>query len=116
MRFNYHEQDRDSFLSWTVIHLITEVMKDDDQFEKLNKLTKKWTEIDLTIQINGVEVSPKHFLEGIKSNMDFWAEQKAEAKAHEILDNVREKVDTVEELLEDIAEELKRKINTMLKD
>lgn len=114
MRLNYFENDRESFESWMIITLVTQARKD-GQFNQLNTLTKKWTEVDLTVQINGVEVSPENFLEGVKSNMHFWAEQKAETKAHEVLDSVREKVDEIDDLLTEVADELKRKIDIMLK-
>lgn len=115
MNFNWHELDHDEFLSWMTITLVTQARKD-DIFEKLNILTKKWTDVNLTIQINGVEVSAENFIEGIKSNMSYWAEQKAEVKAHEILESVRDKINEVEELLDDVAQELRRRVDTMLKN
>jgi len=114
MNFNWHELNHDEFLSWMTITLVTQARKD-DMLDKLNILTKKWTDVNLTIQINGLEVSAESFVEGIKSNMSYWAEQKAEAKAHEVLEGVRDKMNEVEDLLDDVASELRRRVDTMLK-
>lgn len=83
--------DYEAFLSWAFVNLTVDT---DDQgvdralskekFEQLSEVTKNFTEVTLTVQVNGVAVNPEHLMRGIEVNMKRYA-QEAAAKTLEEL-------------------------------
>lgn len=83
--------DYERFLCWAFVNLTVDT---DDQgvdqaltkekFEQLSEATKNFTEVTLTVQVNGVAVNPRHLMRGIEHNMKRYA-QEAAAKTLEEL-------------------------------
>ena len=64
-----------SFQNWMLTVLIAGLPE--SEFQELAKATKKWQEVTLTIQVNGIPVPTKSFIEGVERNMRWWAEKEA---------------------------------------
>ena len=72
--FNWHELDRDSFLSWLVVHVIA---GDRSLSDRVSEASDKFQNVALAMQINGVEVNAVEFTNRVKSNMTYWSERRA---------------------------------------
>lgn len=104
MQFNWHELDTESFLSWMVVHLVAG-RENKKTFDALSEATKSFTEIDMHIVINGVELDPKHFADSIQHNMSYMAEQAAK----KMLADLGE-LGTLREALNDFQENVAEKL------
>jgi hypothetical protein len=107
MQFNWHELDTESFLSWMVVNLIAG-RSNEKLFTELSESTNGFTEVDMHITINGVELDPKHFADSIQHNMTYMAEQAAK----EMLTELGE-LDTLRESLNDFQENVAEKLLTL---
>lgn len=76
-RFDWQAEGENTFLKWMIPLLLGDVLKDDRKHEEMVEATAKWTDITLTIQINGVEMPVREFLIGIEHNMNYYAEKEA---------------------------------------
>jgi len=91
MKFNWHDEsrrDRTSFKSWLVTNLISPVSRDKDQFDAISKATDKFTNVEITMQINGIEVPTEQFVDGIESNMNYLTEKSAKEQVRDMTDLV----------------------------
>ena len=77
MTFNWQERNRrhgmnGDFLSWLVITSVNKhVDKQDATYVEMSAATKQWTEVTITMQINGVEVdNAESFLERMGRQYD----------------------------------------------
>lgn len=113
MNFNWHELDGNSFLSWMVVHLLA-TGKAKDMFEEFSELTDKFNDVTMTIQINGIEVDVEHFVECIQEVMKLETQKAAGEIAEGMLDGVREKTNRIEDMLEEVAYDLREKVNAAL--
>lgn len=86
------QKEPEGFLNWMMPTLVTALPE--GMFERLSEITRGWTEVSLTIQVNGVDVPVKSFLSGIERNMTYFA-QKA---ARDRLDDIGELNELTEEL------------------
>jgi hypothetical protein len=108
--FNYYEK-ADEFLGWSLVSLIA---GQHDKFDELSKKTDGWKKVDLKISINGVEVDSSHFMESVESNMKYWSGQKAAESVEHVMDNVREKIDKIDDMLVEVSDFVKRKLEDEL--
>jgi hypothetical protein len=61
-----------------VINLLSgEGKRNHDIFEQMSQATNKFTEVDMKISINGVDIPVDYLVEAVKSNMTYWAEKEA---------------------------------------
>lgn len=85
MTFTFDWQKREEdFLKWMLINLISGIRDDSELFDKLTKETAKWTNVELTIQINGHDVPVGQFIEGIERNMHYFAEKAAKERLRDM--------------------------------
>jgi hypothetical protein len=102
-KFNLQQLDDfgyESFLRWTLVHLVTpREGSSSDLVDSLSEVTKNFTEVTLTVQVNGVSVDPHEFIRGIHANFDRAVTRVAEDELLKLgeLTNVR----TVVQVLED---------------
>lgn len=68
-KFNWHDQGRDSFLSFCWIVLISEGRKD-DMFDEVMAATDGGREIEMTITANGVEMDAGQMFQRLEDNWD----------------------------------------------
>jgi hypothetical protein len=73
--FDWHAEGRDSFVGWALVHILPPMTN--EQMGKLSEETDKFTNVTLTIQVNGIEMDAKPFLDGIDRNMEHFAKVEA---------------------------------------
>ncbi len=110
MPFNYHE-NADEFIGRAVISLMA---GQHDKFDELSEKTDSWKNVDLKISINGVEVDTHHFMESMEGNMKWWAAKKATEEVENVMDNVREKIDEIEDMLQEVSGFVRTKLENEL--
>lgn len=75
--YDWQADKEDSFLKWMVVNLLSGLPT--PKVDELGEATDKFQRINLTIQINGVDVPVDHFVSSIESNMQCLARREAEA-------------------------------------
>lgn len=101
--FNYHEEERDSFLQWVMVHLVG---GNREEFDHLETLTDGWKNIDLGITVNGVEMDAKAFLKSLEEIRK--ASIKREVEWH--LKNMPDLTD-LDEVISDFTAGVKEKVS-----
>jgi hypothetical protein len=93
------QQQPDNFLKWLLPTLIS--AGDREMFECLSEATDKFTNVTLTIQVNGVNVPVENFLSGVESNMTYYANKEAARLVTSIprLERLREAMDDADHAL-----------------
>lgn len=107
MKFNWHELDRESFLSWMVVHLIAG-RSNEKLFTELSVSTNGFTEVDMHISINGVELDVKRFADSVRRNMEYMAEQAAKDTLAEYGE-----LNTFREILDEFQDSVAEKLRTL---
>lgn len=69
MKINYHDLPEGFFKSMVVRLLSSDIMKDHGIFEEISRRSYKFTELDLKISMNGVEVNPENLFENLAAMM-----------------------------------------------
>lgn len=67
MNFNWKDVGQDDFLKWLVPHLLTG--EDEKKQLELSEATEGFTNVELTMQINGIEVDASHVIERFNQNI-----------------------------------------------
>lgn len=97
--FDWHELDdhdpekTDHFLKW----LVPTVLADSVVAEEIAEASDRYTRVELTMQLNGIEVDARAFVEGCYRNMRRFAQDAAVAKLVEVVDYA-DLVETIEQL------------------
>ncbi len=107
--FNWHELDNDGFLSWMVVHLLA-TGKASEMFEEFSDLTEKFHKVEMKIHINGIEVDVEHFVESVQVVMKLETQKAAEELAEGLLEGPREKMNQIEDLLEEVGHDLRERV------
>lgn len=110
--FNWHELDDydetkiDHFLKW----LVPTVLTDSVIAERIGEVSDRYTNLVLTMQLNGVEVDARQFLEGCYGSMQRFAQDAAVAKLVEVIDftNLVETADQLRSTLQVVARRIAR--------
>lgn len=97
-KFNW-QKEPEGFLKWLIPHVLP---KDDPKatmsaVDQLSKATDKFTNVELTMLINGIKVDARRFLTRVEQNMEYYARQEAARMLNEIagFDEVQERLDTI---------------------
>lgn len=108
LRFNWREQDRDSFLSWLVV---VSLPHGDGVIDPYSLVTNKFTDCRLAMQLNGIELNVAQFVASIQRNMD-------NAVRDEALRIVAESTnyDKIEAILDNARKSIRRQLNRQLMD
>lgn len=109
--FDYYENE-DEFLGWSLISLIATTSR--EKHEELAEATKSWSEIDIKVSINGINIPYEHFFKSIENNMKWWAEKKATSMVEDVMDGVREEVDKVEDVLKEASSFIRARLQEKL--
>lgn len=98
--FNWHELDREGFLSWMVIHIVSQSRgMPDEIFDKINKATDNFTNVDMKFVINGFEISAQDFAERVHMNMKYYARRASEDISHDLMKRLQNEVEKIEDAL-----------------
>ena len=97
--FDWQKCGSDDFLKWMIPTLISGL--DSSVMDQLNILTNGWQEVELRVQINGVEVPTDKFVSGIENNMNFFVRKEANRLVASIrrLEELREVMDQADRVL-----------------
>lgn len=90
---DYDEKKIDHFLKW----LVPTVLADSVVAEEIAEASDRYTRVELTMQLNGIEVNAQSFVEGCYRNMRRFAQDAAVAKLVEVVDYAN-LVETIEQL------------------
>lgn len=85
-RFNWHETGQDDFQRWLIPTILADLPRDQSRFDELSELTGNWSDVNVTVQINGVEVDPTGFFTSIERNLTYLTEREAERLVREEAD------------------------------
>lgn len=78
-KFNWHDESRGDFWSWIVVMMVSRDRETGDkQFEHISDITNKFTECEITMQLNGIDVDAKALLERLRDNMEHEATKEAQ--------------------------------------
>lgn len=77
-RFNWHETGQDDFQRWLIPTILADLPREQSRFDELSELTGNWSDVNVTVQINGVEVDPTGFFTSIERNLTYLTEREAE--------------------------------------
>jgi hypothetical protein len=91
--FDWHKRDED-FLKWMLLALVSPTQG--EIFEELSEATKGWTKVEMEILINGKQMPVEHFVDRLKTNMQYQAEKAAKEKIRDMLD-LRKLQEAIEE-------------------
>lgn len=82
MGFNWQDEREHSPKKWLVPVLITPLTKgrDNKKFREIEEATAGFTNVEITMQINGIEVSVDHFLARLEDNIEHAAREEARAQ------------------------------------
>lgn len=96
--FDWHKEPNHSFLKWLLPTLLGKI--DNETWEKITEATAKSSDVQITVQINGIEVNPKYFLESLERNYEL----NTAAEAKNIIDTKFENLDQAIEGLNILVE------------
>lgn len=80
--FDYHQEGYDSFLGWMLISMVARQreMGDDEFFDKLKEASAGFSNVEMSITINGLEVNVPSFLDRLQDVLNYKAETAAQEK------------------------------------
>lgn len=104
-------REPEGFLRWLVVNLLTDPSDPtygDDLVNRVLAASSDLTEVTLTIQLSGVEVSTEYFVDRVRANMDHLAHREAARLLRETADlaGLRQQVSDLEEAIIDKIIEL----------
>ena len=111
--FNWHAADRDSFVSWAFIAMISDRRNHVDVTQKVLHASDGGTNLKITLEINGVRMSGMPFFERL------WQEMQHQAKAHAVemvaheLSKLRDTTDSVERIMKMAAEDVRHRFKEL---
>lgn len=85
-RFNWHETGQDDFQRWLIPTILADLPREQSRFDELSELTGNWSDVNVTVQINGVDVDPTGFFTSIERNLTYLTEREAERLVREEAD------------------------------
>lgn len=78
-RFNWHDEvtHRPSFKEWLIPTLLGSTGNDREKLDALAEATQAWTDVNVTVQINGIDVDPEDFFDSVERNLSSITADKA---------------------------------------
>jgi hypothetical protein len=110
--FDYYADDK-SFLAWALLTMLgqaKEAGRDDEEnfYEELKDRSNIFTEVELSIKLNGLDVDAAAFMARIEKAMELDVERKVAEK----LEGIRE-ITEVEDELAELRDVLKQRVNQL---
>lgn len=112
LEFNWQKEGWDgSFLGWVFVKLVPHT--DKKRFEELSKATSGFTDVKLTMQVNGIEVDTQEFIETLPKVLQAYAEKHAKTVLSELaaFEELREYIQVFEFAACTRLRELAEKLN-----
>jgi hypothetical protein len=110
--FDYYA-DSKSFLGWALINMLGEAREagrdtEEDFFEELKRRSNTFSEVEMSIKLNGLEVDASKFMQRIDTLIDTMVERRTAEK----LEGIRE-ITEVEDELAELRDVLKQRVNQL---
>ena len=103
-QFDWQGLSEGDFVKWMFVNLLTTPgnhSESKDLIDQLTEPTKKFTDVTLTMQVNGIEVNAENFIRSVEKGMNYRAE-----------DAVKEAVSSITDIRE-LDEEISRAHNVL---
>lgn len=105
MKHTYDWQEEgETFWKWLVPSLISREQFD-EQYDALSEATDRFTNVEIGVTINGIEIDAKQFFEGLDERLDY--EVRREAK--DMLDE-SERLNELNEVVYEFTQDVRRAI------
>lgn len=110
--FDYYA-DSNKFICWALINMLGEAREagrdaEEDFFEELKRRSNTFSEVEMSIKLNGLEVDATKFMERIDQLIDRMVERKVQEK----LEGIQE-ITEVEDELAELRNVLKQRVNQL---
>jgi len=110
--FDYYA-DSKSFLGWALINMLSEAREagrdaEEDFFEELKRRSNTFSEVEMSIKLNGLEVDASKFMQRIDTLINTMVERRTAEK----LEGIRE-ITEVEDELAELRDVLKQRVNQL---
>ena len=109
-KFDWQARNED-FVKWMFVHLIADQRKVDN-FDELSNATKGFTNVEITMQVNGVEVNAQNFIESVEEAY----KQHAERAAKQMVDDAIPDLWDLREAVDDAQHALTRKLREAMRE
>jgi hypothetical protein len=100
LRYDWQAETK-SFLKW----LLPTLIAGRENFDDLSEVTNKFTDVVLTMQVNGIEVPTEHFIRSLMMNYEKETKDAAYVLLNEVVN-----VENIETLITDLQASLKNHI------
>lgn len=100
LRYDW-QAELESFLKW----LLPTLIAGRENFDDLSEATNKFTDVVLTMQVNGIEVPTEHFIRSLMMNYEKETKDAAYVLLNEVVN-----VENIETLITDLQASLKNHI------
>lgn len=107
--YDWAKEPHTSFLGWFLPTVMVDV--DSDQQADLAKRTRRWTDVQVQVLINGVEVDARNFLDSVERNIEHCARN----AARDMLNNVI-RLDDLEDRVTQIRVALIEQVEAALRE
>jgi hypothetical protein len=110
--FDYYA-DSKSFLGWALLTMLGEAREagrdvEEDFFEELKRRSNTFSEVEMSIKLNGLEVDTAKFMQRIDTLIDNMVERRTAEK----LEGIRE-ITEIEDELANVRDILKQRVNQL---
>lgn len=96
--FDWHAKPEGSFLKWAVITFVSGEDRSTDFFDRVSEATNKFSDVELRIQLSGVEIDSEKFMARLDEAMEWAVKRNAKRMLREQVPGLSELFDTLHEL------------------
>lgn len=116
--FNWRDLDQEDFLKWMVVTLLTDHREnsEDKSFEDIRTVTDDFTNVDMKISINGIEVPINRFVDGIKMNMKHYARKTADEVSSNAVSLLEDQITEISNMLAEASDAIRYKVDNFFKE
>jgi uncharacterized membrane protein YgaE (UPF0421/DUF939 family) len=110
--FDYYANSK-SFICWALINMLGEAREagrdaEEDFFEELKRRSNTFSEVEMSIKLNGLEVDASKFMQRIDTLIDTMVERKTQEKLEAI-----QEISEIEDELANVRHILKQRVNQL---
>jgi hypothetical protein len=100
---NWHELEADDFMRWALLILVSEDLSNGKaQYQEIQEATNKFKNIDVTMQLSGVEVNATRLLDRLFEQYQFEVEREAGRLVKDQIDRLRRAGDKLYDTLDNV--------------
>jgi hypothetical protein len=110
--FDWHARKQD-FVKWMFVHLISGNREQDPKFEKLSEATNKFRNVQLTMQVNGIELDAEKFIEYVEHSIKTYSKNAAKRIVEDSIPDLEELQEAVYNAQRALADKLKNSLTPL---